>query len=96
MQSLAPLSIFLSVLDVFDRVGGFSEAGKGTPEDLIFFFRHLQLGGKVFRHPDDLLVYRYHQTATTFSIDEYETVNLYGEGVNNSTVIISFYLILSV
>ncbi|XP_042891742.1 UDP-GlcNAc:betaGal beta-1,3-N-acetylglucosaminyltransferase-like protein 1 isoform X2 [Penaeus japonicus] len=55
---------------VFDRVGGFSEAGKGTPEDLIFFFKHLRLGGKVLRHPDDLLVYRYHPTATTFSIDE--------------------------
>ncbi|XP_037804568.1 UDP-GlcNAc:betaGal beta-1,3-N-acetylglucosaminyltransferase-like protein 1 [Penaeus monodon] len=62
--------------NVFDRVGGFSEAGKGTPEDLIFFFKHLQLGGKVFRHPDNLLVYRYHPTATTFSIDEQTIWNL--------------------
>ncbi|KAH7943766.1 hypothetical protein HPB52_011339 [Rhipicephalus sanguineus] len=28
---------------VFDAIGGFDETGKGTPEDLIFFYKHLDL-----------------------------------------------------
>lgn len=52
------------------RVGGFQESGKGTPEDLIFFYRHLDLGGKIIRVDQTLLVYRYHPLQTTFSIDE--------------------------
>lgn len=55
---------------VFDKVGGFSEDGKGTPEDLIFFYRHLDLGGKLFRVDEPLVIYTYHITATTFSINE--------------------------
>ncbi|XP_045600672.2 queuosine-tRNA galactosyltransferase [Procambarus clarkii] len=55
---------------VFDRVEGFSEAGAGTPEDLIFFFTHLQKGGQVIRHDEELLIYRYHPKAVTFSIHE--------------------------
>ncbi|KAK3859260.1 hypothetical protein Pcinc_034614 [Petrolisthes cinctipes] len=55
---------------VFERVGGFSEAGKGTPEDLIFFFNHVRHGGGVLRVDEELLVYRYHQQATTFSVHE--------------------------
>nr|CAD7455809.1 unnamed protein product [Timema tahoe] len=55
---------------VFERVGGFSESGKGTPEDLIFFYRHLDHDGRLFKVPRCLLVYRYHPGATTFSIDE--------------------------
>nr|CAD7402215.1 unnamed protein product [Timema poppensis] len=55
---------------VFKRVGGFSESGKGTPEDLIFFYRHLDNDGRLFKVPRCLLVYRYHPGATTFSIDE--------------------------
>ncbi|XP_071533180.1 queuosine-tRNA galactosyltransferase-like [Panulirus ornatus] len=56
--------------DVFQRVGGFNEAGAGTPEDLLFFFTHLQKGGQVVRHDEELLIYRYHPQATTFSVDE--------------------------
>ncbi|XP_064080487.1 LOW QUALITY PROTEIN: UDP-GlcNAc:betaGal beta-1,3-N-acetylglucosaminyltransferase-like protein 1 [Macrobrachium nipponense] len=56
--------------NVFDSVGGFSEAGKGTPEDLIFFYKHIGSGGKIIRHDDELLIYRYHPHATTFSIHE--------------------------
>lgn len=52
------------------RVGGFSEEGAGTPEDLIFFFQHLRLGGRVLRCDEELLMYRYHPQATTFSINE--------------------------
>lgn len=54
-----------------NRVGEFDEKGKGTPEDLIFFYRHLDLKGKIFRIDEVLLVYRYHPLQTTFSIDEY-------------------------
>lgn len=55
---------------VFEAVGGFDEHGKGTPEDLIFFYKHLDLGGHVVRVESDLLTYRYHPQATTFSISE--------------------------
>ncbi|KAJ9596448.1 hypothetical protein L9F63_012532 [Diploptera punctata] len=56
--------------DIFDRIGGFSEEGKGTPEDLIFFYKHLDEGGKLYKVPECLLVYRYHQHATTFTVHE--------------------------
>ncbi|CAG2235945.1 UDP-GlcNAc:betaGal beta-1,3-N-acetylglucosaminyltransferase-like protein 1 [Mytilus edulis] len=58
---------------VFDKVGGFDEGGKGVPEDLIFFYKHLNLGGTVMRIDEDLLMYRYHQTSATFSVKE-ETI----------------------
>jgi len=37
---------------------------------LIFFYQHLDLGGKIIRVDETLLVYRYHPSQTTFSIDE--------------------------
>lgn len=55
---------------VYNKAGGFSEGGKGVPEDLIFFLRHLELGGGLCRVDTDLLMYRYHPGATTFSIHE--------------------------
>ncbi|KAH7949581.1 hypothetical protein HPB49_012410 [Dermacentor silvarum] len=55
---------------VFDAVGGFDETGKGTPEDLIFFYKHLDLGGNVVRVEKDLLIYRYHLQQSTFTIAE--------------------------
>lgn len=55
---------------VFERVCGFSEKGHGTPEDLIFFYRHLDLGGGIVRVDKELLTYTYHPSATTFSIHE--------------------------
>ncbi|XP_060076510.1 UDP-GlcNAc:betaGal beta-1,3-N-acetylglucosaminyltransferase-like protein 1 [Ylistrum balloti] len=54
--------------DVYNKVGGFDEGGKGVPEDLIFFYRHLELGGGLFRVDEDLVMYRYHPQATTFSV----------------------------
>ncbi|XP_067128435.1 queuosine-tRNA galactosyltransferase-like isoform X3 [Centruroides vittatus] len=42
----------------------------GTPEDLLFYFAHLKLHGSLYRVDEDLLMYRYHPGATTFSIDE--------------------------
>lgn len=62
--------------DVFDKVGGFDEGGQGVPEDLIFFYRHLDLGGSVMRVDEDLLMYRYHITSATFSVKEETIWNL--------------------
>ena len=56
--------------EVFDRVGEFDESGKGTPEDLVFFYTHLKSGGTVMRLDDTLLTYRYHQQCETFSVPE--------------------------
>ncbi|XP_048760046.2 UDP-GlcNAc:betaGal beta-1,3-N-acetylglucosaminyltransferase-like protein 1 isoform X3 [Ostrea edulis] len=55
---------------VFNKIGGFNEGGKGVPEDLIFFLQHLELGGGLGRVDADLIMYRYHPGATTFSIHE--------------------------
>lgn len=52
------------------RVGEFSEVGRGTPEDLIFFYKHLDLGGKICRVDECLLIYSYHLDAVTFSVEE--------------------------
>lgn len=54
---------------VFCRVGGF-ETGRGIPEDLIFFYKHLDLGGKILRLDDCLLIYTYHFEQTTFSVQK--------------------------
>lgn len=56
--------------NIFNCVNGFSECGKGTPEDLIFFYKHLDLSGIVLRIDEVLLNYKYHKGATTFSIKE--------------------------
>ncbi|KAL1516652.1 hypothetical protein ABEB36_000535 [Hypothenemus hampei] len=58
---------------VFESVGGFVESRQGCPEDLIFFNKHLDSGGKIARVDDVLLVYTFHQNQTTFSINE-ETI----------------------
>uniref|UniRef100_A0A336LKZ0 CSON013667 protein n=1 Tax=Culicoides sonorensis TaxID=179676 RepID=A0A336LKZ0_CULSO len=60
--------------NVFDLVGGFAEDGKGTPEDLIFFYNHLNLGGQLFRIEEPLLEYTYHSEATSFSVKS-ETID---------------------
>ncbi|XP_069510645.1 queuosine-tRNA galactosyltransferase [Ambystoma mexicanum] len=57
----------------FCHVGKFDEGGTGVPEDLLFFYDHLQKGGGVFRVDQCLLQYRYHPYATTHSILE-ETI----------------------
>ena len=56
--------------EVFDRVGKFDETGKGTPEDLIFFYEHMKCGGDVVRVDLPLLMYRYHPHCETFSVHE--------------------------
>ncbi|OWK53877.1 UDP-GlcNAc:betaGal beta-1,3-N-acetylglucosaminyltransferase-like protein 1 [Lonchura striata] len=57
----------------FSHVGRFDEGGKGVPEDLLFFYEHLQKGGGVFRVNQCLLLYRYHPQAATHSVLE-ETI----------------------
>ncbi|KAM6469808.1 queuosine-tRNA galactosyltransferase isoform 2-T2 [Liasis olivaceus] len=54
----------------FCLVGRFNEGGKGTPEDLLFFYEHLRKGGRVFRVDQCLLLYRYHAQAATNSVLE--------------------------
>lgn len=61
--------------NVVDKVGGFCEQ-KDCPEDLIFFFKHLRLQGKLFRVDDELLMYRYHPQQTTFRISEEQIWNI--------------------
>jgi len=56
--------------ELFHKVGGFDETGFGVPEDLIFFYSHLNSGGKLLRVDEELLIYRYHSQQTTFSIAE--------------------------
>ncbi|XP_061387658.1 UDP-GlcNAc:betaGal beta-1,3-N-acetylglucosaminyltransferase-like protein 1 [Musca vetustissima] len=56
---------------VYNQIeGGFSEEGKGCPEDLIFFYKHLDNNGHIKRVDEYLVKYRYHNEATTFSVQE--------------------------
>ncbi|XP_068622696.1 queuosine-tRNA galactosyltransferase-like [Battus philenor] len=55
---------------VFENVGGFDETGKGTPEDLIFFYAHIDRGGTLHRVDKELVNYTYHACATTFTISK--------------------------
>uniref|UniRef100_A0A8C5D0I8 Glycosyltransferase 2-like domain-containing protein n=1 Tax=Gouania willdenowi TaxID=441366 RepID=A0A8C5D0I8_GOUWI len=57
----------------FQEVGSFDEGGKGVPEDLLFFYQSLRQGGGLARVDRCLLVYRYHEEATTHSVTE-ETI----------------------
>lgn len=43
---------------------------QGVPEDLLFFYQSIRQGGGVFRVDQCLLVYRYHEKATTHSVSE--------------------------
>mmetsp|Transcript_16102 Transcript_16102/g.33519 ORF Transcript_16102/g.33519 Transcript_16102/m.33519 type:complete len:257 (-) Transcript_16102:58-828(-) len=50
---------------VYDCIGGFSESGRGTPEDLIFFYAHCGSGGRLAKVPEQLVTYRWHQSQTS-------------------------------
>ena len=55
----------------YDKVGSFDQnKSKGVPEDLIFFYQHLRHGGRIFRVDKELLTYRYHKNATTFTVTD--------------------------
>lgn len=45
---------------MFEKIGGFSEAGRGTPEDLRFFYEHIDAGGTLAKVREELVVYRFH------------------------------------
>ncbi|KAG7491352.1 hypothetical protein MATL_G00002720 [Megalops atlanticus] len=60
----------------FQQVGQFDEGGKGVPEDLLFFYQSLRLGGGVHRVDVCLLVYRYHEQAASHSVLEETIWNL--------------------
>lgn len=53
---------------VYNKVGGFIESTPGTPEDLIFFYNHIDIGGDLLRVDEELVIYTYHLGATTFSV----------------------------
>lgn len=53
---------------VYENVGGFDETGYGTPEDLLFFYEHIDRDGELYRVDEELVIYTYHEGATTFSI----------------------------
>lgn len=55
--------------NVFDK-GMFKEYQKGYPEDLEFFYRHLNQNGRLFKVEKNLLTYRYHESGATFSVHE--------------------------
>ncbi|XP_064653212.1 queuosine-tRNA galactosyltransferase-like isoform X2 [Lineus longissimus] len=59
---------FMSRLQ-YDMVGGIG-GGRGVPDDLIFFYKHLKCRGKLKRIDRQLLMYRYHPDAMTFSVTE--------------------------
>ncbi|KAJ8927882.1 hypothetical protein NQ314_019626 [Rhamnusium bicolor] len=63
---------------IFERkkVGGFFESKRGTPEDLVFFNKHLDLGGKICRVDECLLIYTFHSNQATLSIHEDTIWNL--------------------
>ncbi|KAJ4463068.1 putative B3gntl1 protein [Paratrimastix pyriformis] len=55
---------------IFAAVGGYDESRPvGVPEDLIFYFRHLALGGDLFRVDQPLVAYRYHPGQTSFTVE---------------------------
>ncbi|XP_066912360.1 queuosine-tRNA galactosyltransferase-like [Clytia hemisphaerica] len=56
--------------DVIKNTGYFQEVQKGFPEDLEFFYRHLDNNGKLALVKKPLLTYRYHSAGATFSVHE--------------------------
>mmetsp|Transcript_35436 Transcript_35436/g.76625 ORF Transcript_35436/g.76625 Transcript_35436/m.76625 type:complete len:191 (+) Transcript_35436:209-781(+) len=55
---------------IFDAVGGFNEAGRGTPEDMDFFYAHLERGGQLVRVDQRLVLYRYHGDGASQSVTQ--------------------------
>jgi len=52
----------------FEKVGAYDETYPGCPEDLIFFYAHLERGGSLHKVDQKLLVYRYHIESTCQAI----------------------------
>ena len=51
---------------IFEQIGGFSDKGRGYPEDQEFILRHVfEFGGKLHRVDKVLLMYRFHEGCET-------------------------------
>ena len=56
---------------IFEKLRGFSDGGRGYPEDQEFILRHVfEFGGKLFRVEEVLLMYRFHDGCQTLGVDE--------------------------
>ncbi|KAJ8718464.1 hypothetical protein PYW08_002701 [Mythimna loreyi] len=71
---------------VYDRVGGFVETGHGTPEDLLFFYEHLDKGGDIYRVDKELVVYTYHEGAASFSVKREHIWNIQLDRLQNCVI----------
>jgi len=54
----------------FLELGGFDEGGRGVPEDMIFFYKHTDRGGRLAKVHTTCLRYRHHAGAATASVKE--------------------------
>ena len=72
--------------NIFDKIGFFQEDGKGFPEDLEFFYRHLDSGGELYKIDNCLLKYRYHSEAATFSVHENTIWDLRMEQIQKNVI----------
>ncbi|KNC83962.1 hypothetical protein SARC_03783 [Sphaeroforma arctica JP610] len=54
--------------DTFESVGSFDESGPGTPEDMIFLYKHLDNFGALAKVCEPLVMYRYHAQAQSHSV----------------------------
>lgn len=61
---------------VFDVSGMFCEIQDGFPEDLEFYYRHLECNGKLIKIEIPLLIYRYHHSSASFNVHENTIWNL--------------------
>jgi len=56
---------------IFEKIGGFSDRGRGFPEDQEFILRHVfEFGGKLFRVEKVLLLYRFHEGCETLGVGD--------------------------
>eukprot|EP01130_Rhizamoeba_saxonica_P011302 TRINITY_DN4692_c0_g1_i2.p1 TRINITY_DN4692_c0_g1~~TRINITY_DN4692_c0_g1_i2.p1 ORF type:complete len:169 (-),score=22.35 TRINITY_DN4692_c0_g1_i2:27-533(-) len=70
---------------VFNKVGGYN-ADTNSPEDMIFFYRHLELGGSLLKVDDVLLKYRYHENMTSHKISRQTLMRYKAKAFENSVI----------
>merc|ERR1712241_802296 len=68
MGSTLAMPTWFCARELFDRVGPFSEAGPGTPEDLELFYAHLRAGGCLGKVHKPLVVYRFHENMQSHGV----------------------------
>jgi len=62
--------------ELFERVGGYEEKGPYSPEDLIFFHKHLDLGGSLYKVDKELVIYRRHENTTSQGIHRLDLMSV--------------------